>query len=341
MRTDDIDIHSALNGRFSIHTRDSDCARRHFCNNAGAIYFDAKPNQESFRFDGVFVPFKDVTIGYARFHGAIDLRFPASSFLRQIFRYSGSGRATTVVEREVSASSPYALIPSETQFRLQSSISFSYLVVRFDQAALTRKITALTGKEVKSWPRFTASSISPSIMKLRCGAPAVALLVEQSENLQNTNIAIAELEQSMMINFIVSHFHEYSDFLHGRAPVPSIAQVLKAEEYIAEHWHEPLRIETIASIAGTSARSLFRHFRSVRSQSPLEFIKTIRLQNAHRMLSDKNSPISILGVALKCGYQNASHFARDYKRMYGVLPTQTARHGLQVVPVSSGVPITR
>lgn len=338
LQFDNSDIDTALDSPSSIHTSDRDYALRHFCGAAGASSFEAKPTEETFRFDGVFVPIKDVTVAHARFHGQADLRFPAASFVRQVFHYSGSGKTTAAGETLISASAPYALIPSESNYRIQCSLSFSYFLVRFDKAVLARMISALIGHEAKASLRFSAGSVCPSVMARRCGAPAVALMIEQSTNPQYSNIAIAELEQSMMINFIVSHYHQYSDLLHSRAPDVSIAQVLKAEEYIAEHWHEPLSIETIAAISGTSARSLFRYFRSIRGQSPLDFIKTLRLQNAHKMLGDRNIPKSILGVALKCGYQNASHFARDYKRMFGVLPSQTAS---EIEPVSTVVPFRR
>ena len=36
---------------------------------------------------------------------------------------------------------------------------------------------------------------------------------------------------------------------------------------------------------------------------------------------------SLLSVMLKCGFQNAGHFARDYRRAFGARPSDTLRRG--------------
>jgi len=79
----------------------------------------------------------------------------------------------------------------------------------------------------------------------------------------------------------------------------------------------------MANVSGVSARSLFRQFRKARGHSPADFVKRVRLDHARRMLEQADSESSVIQIALKCGFQNSGHFARDYRGTFGELPSAT------------------
>jgi transcriptional regulator GlxA family with amidase domain len=78
-------------------------------------------------------------------------------------------------------------------------------------------------------------------------------------------------------------------------------------------------------VANVSARSLFRQFRKECGSSPLEFAKQIRLTRAKEMLERAEPDATVLSVAYRCGFQNAGHFARDFKLAFGELPSDTLK----------------
>jgi len=100
-------------------------------------------------------------------------------------------------------------------------------------------------------------------------------------------------------------------------------QVRRAEEYIVAHWDQPITVEALATVTGTSARSIFHVFKRSRGYSPMAFVKTVRLQKARQMLTRQSSTVSVTDVAFACGFGNLGHFASDYVRHFGERPSDT------------------
>ncbi|MCL9661671.1 AraC family transcriptional regulator [Paenibacillus hunanensis] len=106
----------------------------------------------------------------------------------------------------------------------------------------------------------------------------------------------------------------------GAGHAASIAEVIRR---IRESYHEPLRIEELASEAGMSSSSLHRHFREVTAMSPLQFQKQIRLQEARQMLLSE--PVQAAEAAFRVGYESPSQFNREYARLFGRPPLSDIR----------------
>ena len=87
---------------------------------------------------------------------------------------------------------------------------------------------------------------------------------------------------------------------------------------------QPIDIEALGKGAQVSARSLFRQCRKDRGYSPADFAKRIRLARAREML-EQSSGTSVIQIALKCGFQNPGHFARDFRIAFGELPSEVAK----------------
>jgi len=96
-----------------------------------------------------------------------------------------------------------------------------------------------------------------------------------------------------------------------------IADVLR---HIQTHFSEPLDINALADIASMSQSSLHQHFKAVTNASPLQYIKAIRLHRAQHLLSD--SQLSVSEAAWQVGYQSLSQFSREYKRLFGDVPSR-------------------
>jgi transcriptional regulator GlxA family with amidase domain len=95
------------------------------------------------------------------------------------------------------------------------------------------------------------------------------------------------------------------------------------EDYIEANWNQALDIDRLVDISGTSARALFRAFRRNRGYSPMAFAKMVRLRRAHAMLTASNENATVTGIALRCGFSNVGHFAREYREAFGHLPSES------------------
>jgi AraC-like DNA-binding protein len=84
-----------------------------------------------------------------------------------------------------------------------------------------------------------------------------------------------------------------------------------------------------------SASGFHHRFRALTAMSPLQYQKQLWLQEARRpMLSDAAS------AGYRVGYSNASHFTREYKRLFGEPPVRDVerlREGTKESVVSQGI----
>jgi transcriptional regulator GlxA family with amidase domain len=108
---------------------------------------------------------------------------------------------------------------------------------------------------------------------------------------------------------------------------PTTWQVRRVEQYIETHWDQPITIEILARATAASARSIFYHFRTSRGQSPMSFLKQLRLQRAKEMLERADLNRSVTDAAIACGFGNLGHFSGDYFKRYGEHPSDTLKRG--------------
>jgi len=92
----------------------------------------------------------------------------------------------------------------------------------------------------------------------------------------------------------------------------------KAIAWLRENYAQPLRIEDLAKLAGMGVSTLHHHFRAMTSMSPLQYQKHLRLHEARRILLGEN--VDAITAAVRVGYESASQFNREYRRMFGAPP---------------------
>lgn len=105
-------------------------------------------------------------------------------------------------------------------------------------------------------------------------------------------------------------------------PSSHSSQIGRAIRIIRARYDEKIRIDELAHAAGMSVTSFHRHFRAVTAMSPLQFQKHIRLHEARRMLLSRD--VDAGRVSLDVGYESASQFNREYRRLFGNPPGRDA-----------------
>lgn len=78
-------------------------------------------------------------------------------------------------------------------------------------------------------------------------------------------------------------------------------------------------VETLSKLLGMSRVHLYKKINSLTGQTPLEFIRSIRLQRAAQLLVTNRFTVS--EVAYKVGYNNAKYFSKHFKANYGKIPS--------------------
>ena len=107
-------------------------------------------------------------------------------------------------------------------------------------------------------------------------------------------------------------------------------RMARAIATIRKSLDETVRIEDLAEELDMSVSGLHSHFKTVTGMSPLQFQKQLRLQEARRLMLSENLDATQAGKQV--GYDDPSHFTREYKRLFGQPPK---RHVEQLREVST------
>ncbi len=96
---------------------------------------------------------------------------------------------------------------------------------------------------------------------------------------------------------------------------PKLVSIIKQMEKNLEDPHSP---SILAKEAGLSARQLERLFRRYLDRSPKRYYLELRLKKARSLLLQTD--MSVINVALACGFTSPSHFSKCYRAFYGSTP---------------------
>lgn len=103
------------------------------------------------------------------------------------------------------------------------------------------------------------------------------------------------------------------------------AFVEKAKQFIAEHYHQSLTLESIAQHVYLSPVYLSFLFKQVEGVNLSDHLTEVRLEQAKRLL--QQSSLKTYEVALRTGYQDEKYFSRLFKKKTSLTPTEF-RNGL-------------
>ncbi len=96
---------------------------------------------------------------------------------------------------------------------------------------------------------------------------------------------------------------------------PKLSQVIQMMEGNIE---DPLSPADLADLVGMSTRQLERLFRRYLNRSPKRYYMELRLQKARNLLMQTD--MSVINVALACGFASPSHFSKCYRSHYNTTP---------------------
>jgi len=95
-------------------------------------------------------------------------------------------------------------------------------------------------------------------------------------------------------------------------------RVVRAIEWLKQHYAVPLRIEELADTVHMSPSALHHRFKAVTAMSPLQYQKHLRLHEARRLMFADGIECAIAGH--RVGYESSSQFSREYRRLFGAPP---------------------
>ena len=128
--------------------------------------------------------------------------------------------------------------------------------------------------------------------------------------------ALAQLLAAYLVEKYTDAAPEKSDFRGG---LP-IWQLRKVEDHVREQLAEEISVEALAELVSLSPFHFSRVFKRATGMSPLQFITRERITRAQQLI--RETPRTLIDIALDVGYTSPSHFAQVFRRVAGVTPTK-------------------
>lgn len=120
-------------------------------------------------------------------------------------------------------------------------------------------------------------------------------------------------------------------------PPARIELVKAAQRWMENHPLEPITLDALCRQVYAGRRSLIQGFRDHLGMGPMAYLKLQRLHGVRRRLLAADPKATLIHpLAVEWGFLNPGHFARDYRQLFGELPSETlqgSRSPLQVEEV--------
>lgn len=96
--------------------------------------------------------------------------------------------------------------------------------------------------------------------------------------------------------------------------------IRKAIDYIQSNFNKRISLSDIAESAGMNTKYFCSYFKKHTLTTPITYITTLRIRHAKTLLRERQ--LSVLEIALSCGFDNVSYFIRKFKDATGQTPVQ-------------------
>ncbi|HYO84140.1 MAG TPA: AraC family transcriptional regulator [Bryobacteraceae bacterium] len=106
-------------------------------------------------------------------------------------------------------------------------------------------------------------------------------------------------------------------------------QIYALLQRIHTRYTEPLNVTRMAEEVGMSVSAFHHSFKAITASSPLQYLKSVRLHKARMLIMHEG-----IGAALaadRVGYESASQFSREFRRLFGTPPMEDSRRAQQLL----------
>ncbi|GEP67256.1 AraC family transcriptional regulator [Clostridium beijerinckii] len=171
-----------------------------------------------------------------------------------------------------------------------------------------KKITfEITGKEyLPNFMEFVLfrNELTSSLKELHL------MIMDEEKNLKKDELFLFIMEQLI---------REYSNPVSEMTIQEASAEIKTVCDYLENNYMENITLNQLSNLTGLSKYYLLHSFTKQKGISPYNYLQTIRIGKAKKMLEQGVAPID---VAFKTGFTDQSHFTNFFKKLIGLTPKQ-------------------
>lgn len=322
-------------GYFSVSTSDLDHAEQvYFRSIAGAKILQVS-DKEKFKLKLDYLGFNSVSLISNSITSACSMEalldkddFRLVLALHAPSQFSWRGHSYLVSEKQGIVVNPSSKINVDRYSRSQT------LVLKTSYSILKGHLELLTNQNIKGTLKFDKQID----LGQGPGAYLYELMSRLSYDAQYNDRLLQEpgIKRGygeLILGAILALPHNYSHSLHPKGkPVYIPRIVTRAEDYMRSHFNELITISDLIRICRCSQKELFSSFKSSREYTPMEFLLEQRLQAARKELIEPGTAAyTISEVAHICGFAHLGRFAKQYRKRFGELPSDSVKRAVRSI----------
>jgi AraC-like DNA-binding protein len=198
------------------------------------------------------------------------------------------------------------------------------LMVRIDRALVDRAIGALSGRLEPETVRFQLGFRWRECAPWSCLVQYLNDCASQPFDVFQYRLMVAQIEQLVVSTLVSAQPHDMRESKSARCTAVLPRHVKRVQDYLRANAAEPVTADQMAIVAGVSLRSLYAGFKDYCGVSPMQYLRTIRLESARKDLLNEPD-CNIASIAMRWGFGHLGRFSIEYKERFGESPSQSVR----------------
>ena len=106
------------------------------------------------------------------------------------------------------------------------------------------------------------------------------------------------------------------------------SRINKIHEFLMKNYQDNVDLEEVAEVAHMAPASVCRFFKSSTGLTVFEYLNKIKIDYSCKLLL--NTDLSIVDISYDCGFNNLSHFNKQFRKFLGQTPSQFRKHREQI-----------
>ena len=229
--------------------------------------------------------------------------------------------------REVDDSSLFFLHGGE-EFMFHMPVGMELLAITFERELFEQALAqTASAREISQLLRQPVIRVSTQrYADARRRMLAVFSQALSNEDLGNTQDRELELEQAMLGELLQLMTDPACD-KQQRLPSSTRSFIVeKCHRLATTELNNVPSVDELCQRLQVSRRTVQNSFRSVAETTPINYLRSVRLNGVRRtLMSTRAAHLSIGDVAAQWGFYHLSHFAAEYQELFAELPSHTAR----------------
>lgn len=215
-----------------------------------------------------------------------------------------------------------------SEFSVQSPKEFDVVGIAIQEDVYGQVVEALAEAGSKRW-----QSNEPAVMRCSSGLTELRVFLDSLFEVLDENSAmlshptVQKMVHSALMGHLCDSIQDANDVPGPLATYQTRKAIVEAaRNHVLANPCDAVTIAELCEVLNLSRRTIQYCFQEVLNTNPVQYLRAIRLNSVRRELRQANpATAQVQDIAARWGFWHLSHFAKDYRAMFGELPSDTLR----------------